>query len=387
MVYDSIKNTNPNDPNLFTDQVDSPYLLKLKQVARRFATRFQTTTSLQIQFGSGTSADVNEQVTPNSDNVGIGLPFEKDKLTAAYSPQNFMFTNTYGIPPTGLLTVRYLTGGGATANVPTGNLTTISNSQINFQVSNLTTSVANTIFNSLTVNNSKAASGGSDGDTNEEIRQNSISNFSTQLRNVTSDDYLVRSLSMPPKYGVVSKAFIEQTKLNTLLPGEIPTTLSLYILSANNNNNLTLASEALKQNLQTYLSQYRVIGDSINIKDAFIINIGIDFEITVRPNFNSNEVLRACLNGLRTYFNIDNWQVNEPIQINELFLLLDKIQGVQTVKNVTITNKVGTSLGYSQYSYDILGATLNNVVYPSIDPMIFEVKNPTSDIKGRIVNM
>ena len=136
MVYDSIKNTNPNDPNLFTDQVDSPYLLKLKQVARRFATRFQTTTSLQIQFGSGTSADVNEQVTPNSDNVGIGLPFEKDKLTAAYSPQNFMFTNTYGIPPTGLLTVRYLTGGGATANVPTGNLTTISNSQINFQVSN-----------------------------------------------------------------------------------------------------------------------------------------------------------------------------------------------------------------------------------------------------------
>ena len=387
MVYDSIKNTNPNDPNLFGDQTDTPYLLKLKQVARRFTTRFQNPTTLQIQFGAGATTDVNEEVTPNADNVGLGLPFEKDKLTAAYSPQNFIFTNTYGIPPTGELTVKYLTGGGATANVPAGTLSTLSTSQVNFQVTNLTPSTADVIFNSLTVNNPRAATGGSDGDTNEEIRQNSISNFSTQLRSVTSDDYLVRALSMPPRYGVVSKAFIEQTKLNTLLPGEIPSTLTLYILSANSNNNLTTASEALKQNLQTYLSQYRVIGDSINIKDAFIVNIGIDFEVTVRPNFNSNEVLRTCLNSLQTYFNIDNWQINEPIQINELFLLLDKVQGVQTVKNLNITNKVGTSLGYSQYAYDISGATLNKVVYPSIDPMIFEVKNPTTDIKGKIVNM
>ncbi len=387
MVYDSIKNTNPNDPNLFGDQTDTPYLLKLKQVARRFTTRFQNPTTLQIQFGAGATTDVNEEVTPNADNVGLGLPFEKDKLTAAYSPQNFIFTNTYGIPPTGELTVKYLTGGGATSNVPAGNLSTLSNSQVNFQVTNLTPSTADVIFNSLTVNNPRAATGGSDGDTNEEIRQNSISNFSTQLRSVTSDDYLVRALSMPPRYGVVSKAFIEQTKLNTLLPGEIPSTLTLYILSANSNNNLTTASEALKQNLQTYLSQYRVIGDSINIKDAFIVNIGIDFEVTVRPNFNSNEVLRTCLNSLQTYFNIDNWQINEPIQINELFLLLDKVQGVQTVKNLNIINKVGTSLGYSQYAYDISGATLNKVVYPSIDPMIFEVKNPTTDIKGKIVNL
>ena len=111
-------------------------------------------------------------------------------------------------------------------------------------------------------------------------------------------------------------------------------------LKGGSNNNLTIASKTLKQNLQTYLSQYRVIGDSISIKDAFIVNIGVNFEITVRPNFNSNEVLRACLNSLQIYFNIDNWQINEPIQISELFLLLDKVQGVQTVKNLNITNKV-----------------------------------------------
>ena len=388
MVYNSIKNTNTNDPNFSSQEGDSPYLLKLKQVSRRFATRFQSPTTLQIQFGAGTSSDTNEEVTPNADNVGLGLPFEKDKLTAAYSPQNFIFTDTYGIAPSNTtLTVRYLTGGGATANVSAGSLTTLTDSTVEFQVAGLVSNLADDTFNSLQVTNPLAASGGSDGDTNEEIRQNAISNFSTQLRSVTQDDYLVRSLAMPPKYGVVSKAYIEQTKLNTLLPGEIPSTLSLYVLSANAENNLTLAGSALKQNLQTYLSQYRVIGDSINIKDAFIVNIGVDFEITVRPNFNSNEVLRKCLTELKAYFNIDKWQINEPIQVSELFLLLDKVQGVQTVKNVFITNKVGESLGYSKYAYDIPGATLNGVIYPSIDPMIFEVKYPNSDIKGKTVNM
>ena len=388
MVFDSIKNTNPNDPNFSSQEGDSPYLLKLKQVARRFATRFQSDTTLQLQFGAGTSSDVNEEVTPNADNVGLGLPFEKDKLTAAYSPQNFIFTNTYGIAPSiTTLKVRYLTGGGATANVPAGDLVTISNSTVNFQTSGLTGGFADTTFNSLQVTNPRAASGGSDGDTNEEIRQNAISNFSTQLRSVTQDDYLVRSLSMPSKYGVISKAFIQKAKLDTILPGEIPSTLDLYILSANSSNNLTIAGSALKQNLQTYLSQYRVIGDSINIKNGFIINIGVDFEITVRPNFNSNEVLKACLNSFTTYFNINNWQMNEPIQISELFLLLDRIQGVQTVKNVYITNKVGEALGYSQYAYDIPGATLNSVIYPSIDPMIFEVKYLNTDIKGKVVSM
>ena len=210
MVFDSIKNTNPNDPNLSSDQISAPYLLKNKQVARRFATRFTSTTSLQLQFGAGTSSDINEEVTPNSDNVGLGLPFEKDKLTAAYSPQNFILTSTYGIAPTGTLTVRYLTGGGAVANVSAGDLTTFSNNNVTFQVSTLSNpTLANATFNSLRINNPRAASGGSDGDTNEEIRQNSISNFSTQLRSVTQDDYLVRALSMPPKYGVLSKAYIE----------------------------------------------------------------------------------------------------------------------------------------------------------------------------------
>ena len=384
MVYDSIKNTNPNDPNTYQD-TDVPYLLKNKQVSRRFATRFTSTNNLQIQFGAGKTTNVDEEVTPNTDNVGLGLPFEKDKLTAAYSPQNFILSNTYGIAPTGQLTVRYLTGGGAGANVSAGDLTNLSNSTVTFQNTGLTVFTANSVFNSLSVVNPSSATGGSDGDSNEEIRQNSISNFSTQLRTITADDYLVRALSMPPKYGVISKAYIEKTKLENVGAGEIPSTLDLYILSQNSNSKLINASSTLKQNIQTYLSQFRIIGDSINIKDAFYINVGLTFEIIVKPNFNNNEVLRACLNSLKNYFSLDKWQINEPIQINEIFLLLDNVQGVQTVKKVEFNNKVGGN--YSQYAYDLEGATLNSVIYPSLDPMIFEVRFPNTDIKGKVVTL
>jgi hypothetical protein len=384
LVYDSIKNTNPNDPNNYQNSGNVPYLLKTKQVANRFTTRYVNSGSLQIQFGAGKSTDTTEEVIPNPENVGLGLTFEKDKLTAAYSPTNFIFTNTYGVAPTGNLTVRYLTGGGVSANVPSNTLTTL-NGVISFQKTGLSNS--DVYFDSLSVNNYVAASGGQDGDTIEEIRQNILSNYSSQQRTVTADDYLVRALSMPPKYGDIAKAYITQTNLESVLPGEIPSSLSLYILTFNNAGKLTTASSTLKQNLQTYLSQNRVIGDSISIKDGFIVNIGVDFEIIVLPEYNNNQVLTQCITALQTYFAINNWQMNQPILLKDLSILLDKIPGVQTVKNVYITNKVGTSLGYSQYAYDIEGATINNVVYPSLDPMIFEVKYPDTDIKGRVVPM
>ena len=190
---------------------------------------------------------------------------------------------------------------------------------------------------------------------------------------------------MPPKYGVVSKAYIEPTKAQNAGQGELNTTLDLYILSSNNLNQLTTGSAALKQNLSTYLSQYRIIGDTINIKDAFIVNIGVDFDIIILPEYVNSEVLTNCISELQAYFATSEWQVNEPIVLRELYLLLDRVEGVQTVKTITISNKVGTSNGYSQFAYDVNGANIGGVIYPSIDPMIFEVKYPQSDIRGRVV--
>ena len=384
-VYNSIKNTNTNDPNLSQYSGDTPYLLKLEQVQRRFVSRFLDSGSLQIQFGSGTALDSDEEIIPNSDNIGLGLPFERDRLTAAYSPNNFIYTRTYGISPSNTtLTFRYLTGGGVSSNVPSNILTNLT-STTKFLNSNLDVNTANTVFNSLAISNPIAASGGGDGDTAEEIRQNSSANFASQQRNVTQDDYLVRTLAMPAKYGVLAKAYIEPTKAQTISAGESNSVLDLYVLSNNDQSQLITASPALKQNIITYLSQYRMINDSINIKDGFIINIGVNFEIIVLPNYNNNQVLTACILALQDYFRIDKWQINQPIILRNLYLVLDKIEGVQTIKNVNIVNKVGVNLGYSQFAYDISAATINNVIYPSLDPSIFEIKFPTTDIQGKVV--
>ena len=384
-VYNSIKNTNTNDPYLSQYQGDTPYLLQLEQVQRRFVTRFIDSGSLQIQFGAGTATDSDERIIPNPDNVGLGLPFEKDRLTVAYSPNNFTFTRTYGIAPsTTELTFRYLTGGGVTANVPSNDLTNLT-ATTRFLNSNLDPTFANIIFNTLAATNPVAASGGGDGDTEEEIRQNSSANFASQQRNVTQDDYLVRTLAMPSKYGTIAKAYIEPTKAQTISAGESNSVLDLYILSNDANGYLTTASPALKQNIITYLSQYRMVNDSINIKDGFIINIGVNFEIIILPNYNNNQVLSACILTLQDYFRINKWQINQPVILRNLYIALDKIEGVQTIKNIEIVNKVGVNLGYSPYAYDIKGATMNSVIYPSLDPSIFEVKYLDTDIQGKVV--
>jgi hypothetical protein len=387
MVYNSIKNTNTNDPNLSQYSGDTPYILKLDKIQRRFVTRFLDSGSLQIQFGAGTANDTDEEIIPNPNNVGIGLPFEQDKLTTAYSPENFLFTKTYGIAPSNTtLVVRYLTGGGAVSNVPANSLTVFTGTAT-FLNSNLFSGTANTIFNTLGVTNPIAADGGGDGDSIEEIRQNSSANFASQLRNVTQDDYLVRALSMPANYGVISKAYIEPTKAQSISAGESQSVLDLYVLSYNVNNQLTTASTALKQNLTTYLSQYRMVNDSVNIKDAFIINIGVNFSIIILPNYNSNEVLSKCIVALKDYFAINKWAINQPIILRNIYILLDAIEGVQTVQDITINNLVGENLGYSKYAYSIPGATAANVIYPSLDPSIFEVKYPNQDIQGRVVNL
>ena len=382
LVYDSLRNTNVNSPNTFEDS-DAPFLLQTKNVQNRFATRFLTPTQLQIQFGSGNPANTTEEVIPNSMNVGLGLPFEQDKLTTAYSPTNFIFTNTYGVSPTNTtLTVRYYTGGGVASNVLSNTANSIDRTNILFNTSGLSTNTSNYIFNTIAANNITAASGGQDGDTIEEIRQNSISQFSTQLRNVTQDDYLVRALSMPAKYGVVSKALTQKPNAESA-----NTTLDLYVLTNDLNNNLTTASDTLKTNLRTYINQYRMIGDTISIKDAFIINFGIHFEVITYPNFNSNEVIERCIIALKNYFLLDKWQINQPIVVPDLFVLLDRLEGVQTVRSVKIANIAGTSSNYSEWAYDMEGANQNGTIYPSLDPSIFELKFPDNDIKGRVVNL
>ena len=160
----------------------------------------------------------------------------------------------------------------------------------------------------------------------------------------------------------------------------------MYVLGLNSNGTLEVPSPSLMKNIQSYIFEYRMMTDSVNIKPAYIVNIGCNFDVICRPNYNGQDVIARSLIALQDYFNIGNWQINQPIILGDVYSLLDQVEGIQTVKKVEIVNKSGEVDGYSKYSYDISAATLNNVIYPSLDPSIFEVRYPTSDIQGRVVS-
>jgi len=390
-IFNPTSNIATNDPNLYQYNETTPYLLKIDKVPRRFVTRFRSNNTLELQFGPGVSSNPDEEIIPNSDNIGLGLPYGVDKLTTAFDPANFLYTKTYGLAPSNTtLTVEYLTGGGAVSNVTAQSLTILSSGNTTFFGNNLDSTLQATVQQSLAFNNLRPAVGGGDGDTNEDIRLNSLAQYPTQLRTVTKDDYMIRALSLPSKYGVIYKTYITQESdiLNnntTSFSDYNDNTLALYILSKNNNGLLTLADPALKQNLKTYLAEYRMVTDAVAIKDAFVINLGINFDVIMLPNFNNRIVLNTCINALKVYFDTDKWQINQPILINNVKNVLDTVEGIQTIKNLTITNKSGSSSGYSEYAYDIDGATIDNVLYPSLDPSIFEIRFPDIDIQGRVV--
>ena len=388
-IFDSVTNIASNDPTLAQYNETTPYLLKTKKVPRRFIKRFKSDNTLEIQFGPGVSSNPDEIITPNSDNIGLGLPYGTDKLTTAWDPANFTYTKTYGLAPSNTtLTVEYLVGGGATSNVSVQSLTILSSGSVSFFGSGLDSTLQETVSGSLAFSNAEAATGGGDGDTNEDIRRKSIAQYPTQLRTVTKDDYAIRCLSLPSKYGKVSKVYVTQENSDSIRNDEErydTNTLSLYVLSQNTTNDLVVADPALKENLRVFLAEYRMLTDAIRIKDAFIINIGINFDVILLPNVNSQTVLNACIKALKDYFDIDKWQINQPILINNVRNVIDQIEGVQTVKKLEFVNKVGESDGYSKLAYDIKGATINEVLYPSLDPSIFELKYPDTDIQGRVV--
>lgn len=375
--------------NTTDDSGDVPYLLQLRKIPRRFVSRFISPSVLQIQFGAGTTtANVEATVIPNPTNIGSSLTGDINAYQyTAFDPANFLFTRTYGIAPSNTtLTIRYLTGGGIAANVPANSINSIVDlNNVTFVGAAGEEEIRNDVLGSLAITNPTAATGGSDGDTLDEIRFNSLGVFGTQLRTVTQADYIVRALSLPSQYGSIAKVYAEPEKLENLLPGESLSSTNLYVLAYDSSKKLKYASTSLKNNLKTYLSQYRMVNDSIKIKDGYIINISVDFDIVILPNSNSNDVLFRCITALKDYFNIENWQMNEPILLRDIAVTLDRIDGVQTVKDVKITNLVGGGR-YSSWAYDIPGATTGNVVYPSVDPMVFEVKYPDSDIRGRVVS-
>jgi hypothetical protein len=365
-----------------------PYLLQLQKAPRRFVSRILSDNTLQLEFGAGLSSNkTDSQIIPTPDNIQLGLVPNISLLTNNYNEASTFFTQEYGLVPSGNLTVKYLVGGGIGANVPANDLTTIDTSNITFK--NTPGSLSGSVLASVLSNNPDPSSGGRNGDTSDEIRQNALYSYSTQLRTVTKEDYIVRAMSMPSEYGTIAKAYITQDfnrnpqeTVANIQSGN-PLALDLYILSYNSSKQLNTASTTLKQNLITYLNQYRMVTDAINIKDAFYINVGVNFDITTLSGYSNKDVLTNCIATLKDYFNIDKWSINQPIILSDVISKLLQVKGVQSVVKLEVVNKQGGN--YSQYGYDIVGATKKNNIYPSLDPAIFEVRFPNTDIQGRVV--
>ena len=437
MVFINETNTIANSEDLYQFRNTVPYLLKTLKTARRFALKVNENRTTTIQFGAGDPSANDEQLIPNLKNVGLGLPNSISRLEESFDPTNFLKTKTYGTSPSNTtVTVRYLIGGGIESNISQGLLTRLSSVQFDDDVLSFSQDdrlVYNRIKNSLAVDNELPAVGGRGAESLEEIRQNALANFGSQNRAVTSRDYQIRALSLPIKYGGIAKAyasadgtldnnspssilaspnalqqftdivmdFVERADNVEPTEGEVkeqirnfligktdnvnetnnPFAINLYLLGYNENGNLTPINKAIKQNLKTYLSEYRMLTDGVNILDGFVVNIGVEFEIITLEGYNKSEVITACINEIRNFFQIDNWSFNQTINLSELELVIANVEGVSSVPKLHISNKCKGQ--YSTNSYNIDAATKDKIIYPSLDPCVFEIKFPNSDIKGR----
>ena len=438
MVYVEYSNTETQDKDLFQFRDSVASILKLIKTPRRFKVVTNSNGSTTIQFGSGDGGKNDELLIPTFKNVGLGLTNSIDKLGQSFDPSNFLLTKSYGQSPKNTtMTVKYLVGGGVESNVQQNKIQRVTKVEFDEDLSAFDDGARNlysTVKNSLAVDNEQPATGGRGSETLEEIRENAIANFGAQNRAVTSRDYQVRALSMPAKFGNVTKAFCAADgQLDDNSPASIlasptalnefsklvqdlqadgkntdkqikeqvskflsnkksnikeknnPFAVNLYVLGYDSNKKLTSLNRAIKENLKTYLNEFRMLTDGVNLLDGFIINVGLDFEIRVYRDYNKREVLTNCITALKEYFEIDKWTFNMPINISEVEMLIGNIEGVQSVVKTEFKNLCGGTSGYSPNSYDITGATKNKQIYPSLDPSIFEFKFPDRDIRGRVV--
>ena len=399
-VFEETPNTSEYSLKHSAFSSDTPALLKLKKVPKRYITRISDEGEIIIQFGAGISANADEELLPNPDNVGSALYNSTGNLNQGLDPSNFLYSKTYGVAPSNTtLSVTYRISKGVVDNVVAQDLTKIAEVQIETSQLGLDADLFEEARQSLAITNETPAVGGKFEETIEEVRENAKAYFAAQSRSVTREDYLVRAYAMPPQFGSISKAYVAPDfQIETLLddgqPDERtanPLAINFYVLGYDNDKKLSIINNATKSNLLNYISYYRILTDAINIKDGYIVNIGIDFEIVVKPNFNSNEVLLNCIQKLKDYFSVDKRQINQPILLSDLYVMLDEVDGVQSVVRpdaagnggLQIVNKEGGQ--YSPRKYNIKNATRKGIIYPPKDPSIFEIKYPDIDVRGRVV--
>lgn len=362
-VYESVSNSS-------SDSDVVPYILKLKTVPRRFVKKVNPSTGkTSIVFGPGKASEIGTSFVPDPADVALDI---KGKLTFSapfIDPQNFLKTRTLGLAPySTTLTIKYRVGGGKITNTSVSSLKDVIGKEIELNSSGLSTVELNNTLASFSTENTERIEGGDEAETPEEIRQNASAFFAAQGRLNTKEDFMARSLSLPSSFGKIFRVYASNKY-------DESSGVQLYVIAKNNQDQLTKPSDSLKKNLKTYLSKFTRINQGVDILDGKIANIGIEFSIVTLPGYNKTKVKTEALKKVKDFFEIKNWNINQPVIIDEVRVLIKETEGVLSISEFKIINKNNTIDGnqYSDVVFSVENNTKNNILFPP-ENCIFEVK-------------
>jgi hypothetical protein len=342
---------------------------KYKRINQKFITEYTDNGFLKVIFGGG------------SQDISSLSEFGVDQ-TLINNIGNFINNSSLGVTPTANRTIfiKYRTGGGSSTNIGPNVLTTLGIADI--IISGPSTQMNNSVRNSIRVNNPIPAIGGKNEPSVEEIRNLVRYNFSSQNRAVTIKDYQTRIALMPGEFGVPFRCGVteEQNKIK------------IYTLSLDSNGKLSNQSTStLQNNIATYLSDYRMINDYIEISNAKIINLGFEIDLVIDKQFPQGQIITETINTVKNYFDVSKWNLGEDIYLGQLLEIINNISGILNVVEIRVYNKVGgANYSTSEISQPYIDNETRQIdllgeykLFGESNAM-FEIKRPDNDIKVRV---
>lgn len=369
-------------PNLTSSSGDVPYILRLKRVPKRFVVEKEANGFSSLRFGSGTMSLTDAEFIPNPEDFILPATLRGTVSSfnaSAIDPYDFINTGTLGNAPANVtLTIDYRVGGGLSNNVSTNSITQIQSKIIDYKVTG-NNILKGKLEDSMRVTNLDISSGGEEEEDLQTLKENASAFFAAQNRIVSLQDYIVRAVTMPTKFGSVFRATASKD-INDKLG------VNLSIITRQSDGTLTSSSNSLKINVVNYLNQFKSWSENLNIKDAKIINIGINFSIVTDKKTNNFEILSNCIKKLQEYFNVKKWNIGDSISQSLVMNELHKVNGVLSVPSLNFYNIINTVGGrsYSSEIYDIPFHTKNFIIEAESD-CIFEVRYPLFDIQGSVL--
>jgi hypothetical protein len=378
-VFKSVRNRNPASSVPPSEQYVESNLEIQPAPFRFYRTTALATRLTTLRFGGGSGQTMNDDLVPDPSEAALPLYGRKNFSRFTIDPNNLLRTATLGaIAPDVTITVTYRSGGGLSHNVPNQSITEIATLVAEFPNSP-SAAVAADVRASADANNNVTGSGGADAPTLDELRIQIPSARASQSRIVSKEDLMARIYSLPANFGRVYRASIRNNPDN-------PNSALLYVLCRNDINQLALAPDLLKKNLQVYLNQYRMISDAIDILDGRIVNLQINYDITVDPTYNRQLVLQNVQGKLTEYFKVGNFQMDQPLILDDVRNIIYNNVGVLAVRGITAVNATGTIADrtYSNVRYDITTNLINNSILIPPPGGMFEIKYVNFDLVGRV---